>query len=124
MPSSVTGRLPNTFVKRMRIRGDHSPGRTMRRNVWSTETLLGNGKVRSGCATALPLGYGPCGEAAHDITKLVAAAAPTDIAAASTTTMASKPWVQRKARARMKPMRFIVDLLQLECTQGARDPRF
>src|ERR1700694_419925 len=96
----------------MRTNLDHMPGRTIRRKVWSLAALSGNANERSGCATALPLGYGPWGDAAQEVIQL-AADAGNAIAVPTTKMHAAKAALQRRARFRLSVTGFIVDLLRV-----------
>src|SRR5215831_6298609 len=54
----------------MRACVPQSSGWTISRNVWSRAIGAGKAKRRSGCAEALPTGYGPCADAVQAVIHL------------------------------------------------------
>src|SRR4051812_25016128 len=68
----TSGCTPKVFEKRRRTFFPQRSGRTISRKVWSLAPTAGdpNANERSGCATALPDGYGPCADAPHDAVHL------------------------------------------------------
>src|SRR5438445_67689 len=72
--SNVTGTEPKTFERRRRallpaLLPVSWSAFTISRKVWSSAVPPGNTYWRSGCATALPVGYGPWGDAVQEITR-------------------------------------------------------
>ena len=76
--SNVTGLVPNALDRRMRACLPQMSGRTIRRKDWSVAPFAASGKAKrsSGCAVALPTGYGPWAEAVQATTKFGGAAMP------------------------------------------------
>src|SRR4051812_27123086 len=75
-PSKATGFVPKALESRMRASLPQMSGRRTRRKLWSRapSAAMGNTTFRSGCADGFPTGYGPCTDAAHDVTHLVSTA--------------------------------------------------
>src|SRR4029077_8687800 len=101
--SKVTGLVPNTLLRRIRICCPQMPGRTIRRMVWSLAPAAGSGNAKrwSGCADTLPTGYGPCAEAAQLTIHFWLACDHADCE--STTTMKIAPRTQHVVRCIIDP---------------------